>query len=748
MTLRPKQTTTVLPALAALLTTALAADARDSNDPAATTATNETNKAETVQLDEAVLRGADTPQAGYRAERAPSVLKSGASLMETPRSVTVITRELIEEQSADELHDLFRNVAGLNQQNFNGDFNLRGFRVNGGSSDASVLYDGLRGHVGTFTYRPTLVNVDQVQVLKGPAAMEHGTLSPGGVINIVSKKAPAEAFGELNAEYGSYDRIGAGVDVGGPIDEAGAFRYRVTADYLEHESHKDFIDVERAVFQPAFAWVPRDGTRLDFILLYTERDAMGERRRGTPDIEGDFFALPDNFTYNEPGDFNDVSILSAEVLFEHEFTENLRFNGGFRYAEDESEQEYHEPRGAEPTFADPVVDRQFRDQSREAETLQFSGSLTWEFETGPFAHTLTGGGDWSHLEEFGDFRTAVSVNHPSGLGTVPSLNVLNPVHDAPGKSAYAFSAPRISEGERELYGLFLKDEIRFGEREQWRLLGGLRWDGFKDEGRDLVANTESEFDDGRLSLAGGLLYQFREDTSLYASYSEAFVPQSLGAQIDPRAGGPFDPEESWQVEAGVKKTWLDGRFQTTLAAFFIEKKNFLVGDPGDPDRLLPVGAVESEGIELEGFGRLTEHLSLTFNLSFQNIEITETSPAEAFQTGDAPSRFVPEESGAFWLRYDLPDTGLQLAFGPSWVGERESPTTSGNDGVSEDDETLPSFVRWDAMVSYAHESGWAARLKVNNVFDKDHFDGGGFGNRFGAQRGAPLNAVLDLAYRF
>jgi iron complex outermembrane receptor protein len=735
----------VLSVLAALLASSLVADARESTDSSATTATNET---ETMQLDEAVLSAADTPQAEYRAEQASSVLKSGASLMETPRSVTVVTRELIEEQSADELHDLFRNVAGLNQQNFNGDFNLRGFRVNGGSSGASVLYDGLRGHVGSFTYRPTLVNVEQVQVLKGPSAMEHGTLSPGGVINIVSKKATAEAFGELNAEYGSFDRYGVGADVGGPIDEAGEFRYRLTADYLEHESHKDFIDVERSLFQPAFAWVPQDGTRLDLILLYTERDAMGERRRGTPDIEGDFFALPDNFTYNEPGDFNDVSILSAEVLFEHEFGENLRFDAGIRYAEDSGEQEYHEPRGAEPTFSDTVVDRQFRDQSREAETLQFSGSLSWEFETGDFAHSLMAGGDWSHLEEFGDFRTAVGVNHSSGLGTVPSLDILNPVYNAPGKSGYDFAPPRISEAKRELYGVFLKDEIRFGDREQWRLLGGLRWDGFKDEGRDLVADTESAFDDSQLSLAGGALYQWREDVSLYASYSEAFVPQSLGAQIDPLAGGPFDPEESWQVEAGVKKTWFDERFQTTLAAFFIEKENFLVGDPDDPDRLLPVGAVESQGIEFEGFGQLTEHFSLAVNVSFQNIEITETSPGEAFEVGDAPSRYVPEQSGAFWLRYDVPDTGLRLAFGPNWVGERESPISSGNDGVSSDDETLPSFVRWDAMVSYAHESGWSARLKVNNVFDKDHYDGGGFGNRFGSQRGAPLNAVLDVAYRF
>lgn len=111
-------------------------------------------------------------------------------------------------------------------------------------------------------------------------------------------------------------------------------------------------------------------------------------------------------------------------------------------------------------------------------------------------------------------------------------------------------------------------------------------------------------------------------------------------------------------------------------------------------------------------------------------------------------RYIPEQSGAFWVRYDVPDTGLRLAFGPNWVGECKSPISSGNDGVSANDETLPSFVRRDAMVSYAHELGWSVRLKVNNVFDKDHYEGGGFGNRFGSQRGAPLNAVLDVSYRF
>jgi len=719
---------------------------------------------ESVQLEETTLRAQQAPGNPLATEDVTTVMKSESPLFTTPRSVNVVTREIIEEQNATDLHDVFRNVPGLNQQNFNGDFNIRGFRANGGQDNASILYNGLRGHPGDFTYRPSLANVEQVQVLKGPSSMLHGTLNPGGVINIISKKAQKEPIYDFDAEIGSFDRRGVGADIGGALTEDGTFQYRLTADYLEHESHKDFIDVEQAVVQPAVAWEPTDQTRLDLIFLYTERDAFGERRRGTPDLNGDFFALPDNFTYNEPDDINDVEIFSVEALFDHEFSEDFRFSGGLRYFEDENRQEYHEPRGAvfptlpsvgdpaqgtEPTFANPVVNRSFRDQLREAESIQFQGHFAKDFETGPLAHTLTLGGDWSELEKDFFSRRVRNEFNSSGEITdinVPLLNVLDPVHPGRNLDDSAFNTVGDSTTERTLYGLFAKDRITFGARDQWHVQGGVRYDHFEDEAVDHLNDTRTSDSDSDVNFSGGILYELREDTSLYASYSESFVPQDIGDQTEPGTGGPFDPEEAWQIEAGIKKKWLNGRFQTNATAFFIEKENLLVSDPTDPggDRLLSLGAVESEGIEIEAFGQLTDHLSLTFNYSLQNIEITETSPAETLREGDPPERGTPEQSGSFWLRYHVPNTGFKVAFGPNWVDERPNPGRSGPN----DDETIPSFVVWDAMVEYAHASGWKARLKVNNAFDKDHFSAGGFGDRWGFQRGAPINAVANVSFSF
>jgi len=680
-------------------------------------------------------------QRGYIVDEARGILKSGASLLETPRSVSVVPRSLIEEQAAPDLHTVFRNVAGLNQQNFNGDFNLRGFRVNGSPANAAYLYDGLRGHPGTFTYRPSMANIDRVEVLKGPSSVLHGTLSPGGVINLVSKRPEAERRTKVELTGGSFSRLGASLDTTGAIDAAGTWQYRLTADYLQNESQKDFIDAEQILIQPAIAWEPAPGTRLDLLFLYTERDADGERRRGIPDIEGDFFALPDDFTFNEPDDINNVEIFSFEALFEHSFTDALRVNAAMRYYTDESKQEYHEPRGAEPTFANPVVDRSFRDQLRESEGLQFQGSLAYAFRTGPITHNVMAGGDWFRLETDDDFRRA----RGPGSG-VPSINVLDPVHDAPGKAAYNFVQNALSRSERTLYGFYLKDELTWGDRGQWHLVAGFRYDAFDDEGEDLLRGLSASDSDSAVSLNAGLLYELPFDASVYMSYSEGFVPQDVGDQTEPETGGPFDPETSWQVEAGVKKIWLNGRVQTTASAFFIEKQDFLVQDPNDPsgDRLLQLGAVESQGVEIEGFGALTDAWSVSFNFSFQDVEITETSPLESLQVGDPPERGTPEESGAFWLRYDPPGPGFSAAFGPNYVGARPNPATSGPG----DDETIPSFVVWDAMLSYEHRSGALLRVNLNNLTDQDHYSGGGFGNRWGFQRGAPLNAVATLSYAF
>jgi len=680
-------------------------------------------------------------QRSYIVDEARGILKSGASLLETPRAVTVVPRQLIEEQAAPDLHTVFRNVAGLNQQNFNGDFNLRGFRVNGSPANAAFLYDGLRGHPGTFTYRPSLANIERVEVLKGPSSVLHGTLSPGGVINLVSKRPERERSTRVELTGGSFSRIGGNLDTTGAIDDQGTWQYRLTADYVEHESHKDFIDAEQLVIQPAIAWEPSSDTRLDLLFLYTERDANGERRRGIPDLEGDFFALPDNFTYNEPDDINNVEIFSLEALFEHRFTDALRFDAGVRFYSDESKQEYHEPRGAEPTFDDPVVDRSFRDQLRENEGLQFQAGLTFEFRTGAVRHTVSGGADWFSLESDDDFRRARGPD--SG---VPALNVLDPVHDAPGKSAYNFVQNALRRSERTLYGAYLRDELTWGERGQWHLVAGLRYDGFEDEAEDLLRERSARDSDSAVSVNAGLLYELAQDASVYASFSEGFVPQDVGDQNEPETGGPFDPETSWQVELGAKKRWLDGRVQATASAFRIEKENFLVQDPNDPsgDRLLELGAVESQGLEIEGFGALTEAWSMTFNFSFQDVEITRTSPLESLQVGDPPERGTPEESGAVWLRYDPPGPGFSAAFGPNYVGARPTPASSGPG----DDETIPAFVVWDAMLGYEHPSGAMLRVNVNNLTDQAHYSGGGFGNRWGFQRGAPLNAVATLTYRF
>jgi len=705
---------------------------------AADTSSGPDAQGEDRPLEEMVVTGS---RESYLVDQARGSLKSAASLIETPRSVTVISRQLIEEQAAPDLHTVFRNVAGLNQQNFNGDFNLRGFRINGSPADAAVLYDGLRGHPGTFTYRPSLANIDRVEVLKGPSSVLHGTLSPGGVVNLVSKRPAAQRRTEITATGGSFDRIGGSLDTTGSLDGRGALQYRLTADYVEHQSQKDFVDVEQLVVQPGFAWEPTAGTRVDLLLLYTERDAKGERRRGIPDIEGDFFALPDDFTYNEPDDINDVEIFSTEVLFEHRLSDTLQLNAAARYFSDESKQEYHEPRGAEPTFDAPVVNRSFRDQLRESEALQLQGSLSVEFVTGAVTHNVTVGGDWFNLETDDDFRRARGPD--SG---VPPLNVLNPVHDAPGKAAYNLVQNALRSSERTLFGAFVKDELTWGDRGQWHLVGGLRYDDFEDEGEDLLRGISTADSDSAVSLSGGLLYELSEDLSVYASYSEGFVPQDLGDQIEPDTGGPFEPETAWQVETGAKRRWLDGRLQTTASVFFIEKENFLVRDPTDPsgDRLLELGSVESTGLEIEGFGMLTDVWSLTFNLSFQDPEIARTSPLEVLQEGDPPERGTPEESGAFWLRYDPPGPGFSAAFGPNYVGTRRNPASSGPG----DNETIPSFVVWDAMLAYEHRSGAELRLNLNNLTDQDHYSGGGFGNRWGFQRGAPFNVMATVDYAF
>ena len=272
----------------------------------------------------------------------------------------------------------------------------------------------------------------------------------------------------------------------------------------------------------------------------------------------------------------------------------------------------------------------------------------------------------------------------------------------------------------------MQDQVALGDL---RLSASLRFDSFDDD--DLFGGED--FSDETVTVRGGALYKLLDNWSIYASYSEGYEPQSPASQ-NTTQGGPFDPEESWQVEGGTKAQLFDGRLLTTITGYFIQKENVLVTDPENQDLLTALGEVESKGVEIEAVGNITNRFRISGNYAYNDIETTEDSNPDLI--GQTPPN-APSHQASLWSSYAFLNGDVTVAAGPTYVSDRET-FFRGNE--------IPEYVRIDAAASYKIES-FTVRLNVDNVTDSTYLTGG-FGGRLGGMPGAPRNVTLSGTYNF
>jgi iron complex outermembrane receptor protein len=679
----------------------------------------------------------------YRAESSRVGSRTPTPLLETARSVSVVTEMTLEEQGALTKKDLYRNVAGLNEFAFNNDFTLRGFRVSG---DQAVLYNGLRGNpFGSFHLDPKLTNVERVEVLKGPAGVLYGSLPPGGLMNIVTKQPREEFAHRIEARAGSFETYNLQAHSTGPLTEDGSLLYRVDLEAEDAGSFRNNQESDFVNLSGILEWRPDDRSSLRIEGGFLDENLDGRRERGVPFFQDEVFFTPIDFTSHEETDFFDNQVGYVEAHYERSFTDALSFNASGRYYDSRAQEEYHEPRGVQPDVTDVdgdgdtselIMVRNFRSADRFRDGISVNSNVIWEVETGPVRHRWLVGGDVL-VEESSVPRFQRALTELLG-GPVPVIEVFSPDYNPGLSDTYRLGA-FLPQGftpdtirqfgtESTRLGGYVQNEMQIGGL---HLSGAVRFDSFDDE--DLFG--EDDFSDEVFTFRAGGLYEVTDDWSVYASFNEGYEPQSAANQ-GLALGGPFDPQESWQVEAGTKREWLDGRLTTNVAAYRITRTNELVPDPDDPGRLISLGETESEGIEVEVAGRPLPFWEITANYAFNEIEVTEdTDPDRVGET--LPN--APEQTAALWSTFTVFRDRLTFGGGPQYVDVRET----------FDDATpnLPSYVTWEAMASYRWQEDLTLRLNVENVSDERFFTGG-FGGRNGGMPGAPRNVTVAAIWTF
>ncbi len=648
--------------------------------------------------------------------------KIAADPLDVPQSVQVINSEMIEDQGARDIRDLYRNVPGVSADNY-ATVTYRGF------SQDVTYYDGLRGDPFQTFSVPQLFTIERVEFLKGPAGMLYGSGSPGGTINYVTKK-PGEVFGgNLRVIGGGRNRYGASGDVTGPLDANGTVTGRVGLFYEDMDSYRDHASSRTFVGDAGLAVTLAPDTKLTVQVTDYDQNLPGNRLRGIPiDADGNFYAKR-SWNHNDPDDYIRYNGLVTQARLDSRLSDALSFNVAGRWFKYDEEQKYHEPVALRDTDGDGVYDtvtREYRDQHRKVEGLSFGANLVGKFDTGPISHTVLFGGDWYRED-------SSATNYASR--NVPTRSLIDPDYTTDSRPDLSGVTPSYSDARALRRGVYLQEQMGLGEHVI--LVGGVRRDWFDDN--DYIASETAS--SAATTFRAGAIYKPRSDVSLYVSWSEAFEPQSVADQ-SPLAGGPFAPETGQQVEAGVKTDLLDGRIQTTLAAYRIVRRNVLqIDDSLEPvngiDQLAPLGEVTSKGIEATVTADVTRNWLISANYAYNDTTITGSVEGQAVDrsVGD---RFpnTPQHKAGFWTRYQVAAIDTAFSFGGQYVSSQ----------IDRSGDRLKPFTVFDATI--AHDFGiFDAKFRIENIFDK-FYAVSGFTGPKGAYIGNARSWFVELRRRF
>lgn len=656
--------------------------AAQSVTPTQTPAQNETDP---VLLDEFIVTD---QQDGYKGNTAITGTKTDVPLIQVPQSIQVITRELIEDLGAVDITDLYPLMGSITEFSYGG-VSARGFR------QEQTRYNGISGSPHNEFGILTLNNVQQVEVLKGPVGLLYGDNEPGGMINIVTAKPKAKFGGSVSARIGSDGLIGGDAQITGPLDRKRRFLYLVNVTYNERDSFRDNFHSENFNLTGALTWVITPSTRLTGELEYIDNKARGARLRGVPYLATGY-AGPISFNAAEPTDLQDLKTTVYNLQLDHVFSKNLRFNSYFRYFESEAPQAYHEPNTFNATTG--IWPREFRHQLRRMYETSAGANAIGDFEFLRSKHKILAGVEYYKAHRVFTTRTVPQAQ-------VVSINVRNPVYGLSSGSMYNISLAGIvpNDTDKVRLGYYVQDQISVGDR--WHFLAGARYEFFDDIRH---RPTTDQFDDAVFTYRGGAVYMFKPHLAGYISYAMGLKPQSLGSED---RNGPFPPQESYSWEGGFKWDLFEQRLSLTASVYDITKTNVLERDPrpGVPTNwLLPIGEVQSRGVELDVSGQITADWSVSANYAYNDAKVSQ-----AGQFGDAiGSRFpnAPHHKGGAWTRYNLPKYKLGFGLGLTHVGERPNFSGAGN-------LPGPAYTIYNGAVYYR----WGRTqfsLKCENIADK------------------------------
>ncbi len=679
-------------------------------------ATAQTNDGGTV--DEIVVTG-ERLQSGYVAEQAEVGLGFAGDTARVPQSIQVVTRRLLEDIKPTTLSDIV-SIAGGTSSTRNGiepfsSFKLRGFTV------SQTFVDGIRNTNSLNIQTEGLASFEQVEVLRGPGGALYGVSSPGGVINIVSKKPLTTPRIEASLGLGNFDHREAMIDLTGPLSADGSLRARVVGAYEDRDSFVDFVAVERLQISPSIEWEPSSGLVLRYQADYRERDGL--RYISLP-VQGtltnrDTLALPNSLFTGEPGQGNTVSEAVVQTLVVERDADGPKLDRFYvRY----TDSEYDQPSVAAADLQDDgrTLNRRFNRFVEEQEEIIVGAQFVREIGFGSLMPVVSAGFDYAEWTYDSDFFR----------GAVAPLDLLDPVYGATVDGIFLLAS---SQDRFEQLGGYLQTVIDLND--DVTVLVGARIDRLENRTESRRAETSGSSTDTEVSPRFGLSWEAAPGIVPYISYGENIEANPNFGFVRSPDGAPFGPQTGRQWELGVKLNSIAG-LTSTLAVFDVERSNVLTPDPADPFFRVPTGEQRSRGIELINTWQPTDNFTLLANYAYTDAEVSEDNVIAS----GTPLDNVPKHSGRLWGRY-----AWQL--GGDWIGGLTGGLTYNSSafiGIGNDLE-IPSYDVFE-FGAFLRRGPFVIDVKVDNLTDEDYFLRGAFGGN-GVVPGDERRILVTFARR-
>jgi len=706
----------------------------------------------------------------FKADKASSA-KYTQPLVDTTQTITVIKRELIDQQGALTLTEALRNTPGVgafflgeNGSTSTGDtIYMRGF-----DTSSSIYVDGVRD-LGSISR--DLFNIEQIDVLKGPAGTDSGRGSPTGSVNLVSKQAHLDdaILGSATIGSASQKRIALDWNKAISAEQGSAFRLNIF-DQDSGVVGRNEVKNKRWGVAPSFAFGLKSPTRFYLNYLHVQQDnvpdggvpTVGLPGYSTPDAKRPFIGTapkvdPKNF-YGSVNDFDKVTADMLTGRIEHDFSNTLKLINTARYGKTSQHYLLTSFMGSAANLLTPSTTdlstwtlargtRTLKDQENEILTNQTN--LIADLDLGGLKHSVVGG-----IEVTSEKQNTWGND---GLGTLPAANFYNPNPNDKVSGLNPVRNAVFTRGATNTVSAYVFDTIKFSP--EWQANAGVRIDHYSTDYSAASLSTAAANPTlpvgtpipTNINMAGnlvnfklGALYKPTKDSSIYASYSTSKQPPggsnfALSTAASSAANPKFDPQETKNMEIGTKWDLLDQKLSFTAAIYRTEVSNDIVQNLADL-MYYQTGKKRVQGLELGVTGAINRNWLVSAGYTRMDTSV-ESGPLVT-ASGINNLSYTPKQSLTAWTSYQLP-MGIKLGGGTRFVDA----LLRGTDGAVGTPAKTESYWVVDAMASYALTKNVDLQLNINNLTDKVYvaaINKSGYRYTPGAPRSASLTANVKF----